>query len=522
MIRRRMLALLVGALTLATCAPMAPLALAAPETAAQRTARYFEAIREEPPLLTAFLRRMPKGGNLHDHLSGAIYAESYIRWAAKDGLCIDRQNLALVAKPDAKPTCSDAGFLPVDRTYEDPALYSALIGALSMRDFVPHLESGHDHFFATFGKFHAASVRNAGAMLAEVAARAAAENTSYLELMEGKGMDAARKLGKAVGWDPDLAHLQEKLLAKGLRSIVPATRHQLDAAEREMRDRLGCATPAPQPGCTTTLRYLASVNRALPPEQVFAQFMLAFELARSDPRILGLNLVAPEDDPRALRDYTLQMQMLQFLGREWPRVKIALHAGELAPGLVPPRDLRFHIREAVEIAGARRIGHGVDIFHENDPQGLLKEMAARRVAVEINLTSNAMILGIAGDRHPFPLYRRAGVPIVLSSDDAGVERINLTHEYRRAAITYGLGYRDLKTLARNSLEYAFLPGDSLWRTVSPFAPVDACADDRLGAPDPMPSCRAFLAGSEHARLQWRLEAAFHDFEAQPWPARAPR
>src|SRR3546814_7586121 len=106
------------------------------------------------------------------------------------------------------------------------------------------------------------------------------------------------------------------------------------------------------------------------------------------------------------------MRMIGALAAESPDVPVTLHAGELAPGLVPPEDLRFHIREAVEVAGARRIGHGVDILHEDRPEELLDAMAARQIAVEINLTSNDVILGIVGDDHPFETYRDRGVPLV--------------------------------------------------------------------------------------------------------------
>jgi adenosine deaminase len=76
--------------------------------------------------------------------------------------------------------------------------------------------------------------------------------------------------------------------------------------------------------------------------------------------------------------------------------------------------------------------------------------------VEINLTSNDLILNVRGKDHPLPAYRAAGVPIVLSTDDAGVSRIDLTNEYFRAARDYRLGYRELKEIARNSLTYSFL------------------------------------------------------------------
>ncbi len=83
----------------------------------------------------------------------------------------------------------------------------------------------------------------------------------------------------------------------------------------------------------------------------------------------------------------------------------------------------------------------------------------------------------------------------------------------RATKTYGLGYAELKTLVRNSLEYSFLPGASLWRQTVPFAMVETCA----GQPLPSPACRDFLGHSEKAAAQWRLESEFARFEASSWP-----
>jgi hypothetical protein len=508
------LAALLAAALLAACSaaePTAPSGVGRGDE--QRTARYVEQIRDTPPLLGAFLRRMPKGGDLHNHLSGAIYAESYIAWAAADGLCVDKKALALAAAPCAPPDS-----IPAVQIYRDGKLFAALIDALSMRDFVPGAESGHDHFFATFAKFGAAGERRGGDMLAEAVERAGEETISYLELMASPGMGAARKLGAAVGWDDDLGRMRGKMLAAGLGEIVPAVKRDLDNVEAAMHQRLDCGSGAAKPGCGVTVRWLAQVIRTFSPEQVFAQSLLAFELAKAEPRVVGLNLVAPEDDPVTLRDYAQQMRILGFLGKLYPEVKLSLHAGELAPGLVPPEQLRFHIRGAVETAGARRIGHGIDLLYEDDPWSLLKEMAERRILVEINLTSNDLILGISGDRHPFATYRRFGVPLALSTDDEGVSRGDLTQEYQRAALTYHLGYVDLKTLARNSLEYAFLPGDSLWREIASFAPREPCTG-ALGSAEPAPACRDFLAQSEKARAQWRLEAAFAAFEAMDWGQR---
>jgi adenosine deaminase len=150
------------------------------------------------------------------------------------------------------------------------------------------------------------------------------------------------------------------------------------------------------------------------------------------------------------------MRMVAYARKQYPKVHVSLHAGELAPGLVPPDALRFHIREAVDVAGAERIGHGVDVLYETDSRALLERMRQRHILVEINLSSNDQILGVRGSDHPLPAYRRAGVPLALSTDDEGVARSHLTAEFLRAALTYKLTYQDVKEMVRNSLRYAFV------------------------------------------------------------------
>jgi len=66
-----------------------------------------------------------------------------------------------------------------------------------------------------------------------------------------------------------------------------------------------------------------------------------------------------------------------------------------------------------------------------------------------------LILGVKGDHHPFPVYRKFGVPVVIATDDEGVSRSDMTHEYLRAVESYGLGYADLKKIVRDSIEYSF-------------------------------------------------------------------
>ena len=146
-------------------------------------------------------------------------------------------------------------------------------------------------------------------------------------------------------------------------------------------------------------------------------------------------------------------------------------------------------------------------MYERDPIGLLKEIAKRRVLVEICLTSNDLILGVRGADHPLPLYLRYGVPVALATDDEGVSRSDITAEYLRAAQTYNLSYRQLKQMARQSLEHSFLPGASLWVDDQFSARIAACASQGE-------ACRRFLDGSARAQAQWKLESEFVKFESK--------
>jgi adenosine deaminase len=479
-------------------------------TPEDRTAAYLKAIRSQPLLALAFLRAMPKGGDLHNHLSGSIYAESWIDFAADDGLCVDRTTAVLIAPP-CDASCDKFTSKPaVSCAYGDHVLYNTMIDGWSMRNWIQGEESGHDHFFATFDKFGLASHNHAADMIAEAASQAAADHLQLLELMHTADGVQAAELGRQIGWDDELPKLREKLLAGGLKDVVETTSRKLTEDEAKMRTELKCGTREAEPGCGVTVRYLYQVLRGLAREQVFAQILLGFELASTDPRFVGLNLVMPEDWYVPMHDFQLHMKMLNYLHEIYPKVHISLHAGELAMGLVPPEGLTFHVRESVERGHAERIGHGVDVMNERDPLGLLREMADRNVLVEICLTSNDVILGVKGEDHPLPVYMKYGVPVALATDDEGVSRSDMTHEYLRAVEEFGISYRDLKSIARLSLEHSFLSGASLWNDAKSFRMVGACAGSLGGKTSA--ACQKFLDGSERATVQWRLEGELEGFE----------
>lgn len=516
--RRSPLPLLLGVLTSSSCFIFS-VAAQVPSTLQQSSTRneaqaasWFEAHRDQPAALRAFVQRMPKGGDIHSHLSGAVYAEDYLKWAATDGYCVDPKAIALV---EPRACSQESSYFPASELFNRTSVYDSLVNRWSTRNLQSAGKSGHDQFFDAFAGFGVISdsASRRDDMVATVANRAASQHITYLELMLTLQGSEVRQLGREVGWNKDFQEMHRQLLQRGLTKLVTIGSQQLAQLESEVTKTLGCGTPSPQPGCAVTVRYLQQTTRTKPPVEVFAQLAYAFALASSDSRVVGINLVAPEDQAIALRDYTLQMQMLQFFKRQFPNVKVSLHAGELTLGLVATEDLRFHIRQAVEVAQASRIGHGVGILYEERPFELMEQMRQRGVLVEICLTSNEVILNVQGDKHPFKEYWKAGVPMTLASDDEGISRIDLSNEYLLAATRYGLGYKDLKRVARNSLEYSFATGNSLWQSPEFKAKVASCASDTPGNASVSQGCSAFLQKSDRARIQWQLESEFAQFES---------
>ncbi|HEV2579009.1 MAG TPA: adenosine deaminase [Acidobacteriaceae bacterium] len=502
-----------------------------------RADRVLEAAKKAGnPELYALLRTMPKGADLHMHLSGAVYAETFIDDAARDGLCVapvepglppvavGQDAVHLVAPQDGKSNKCDRGQVPASDAFKNQALYDELIDSFSMRAFVATEGiDGHDQFFATFARFGGLK-DHSGEWLDEVATRAAAQNEQYLEIMQTPTFSRAAALAYKTGWPEgaensitpaQLAAVRDRLIASGLRDEVPVDRAELSHALETRNHIEHCNLPNDaSPACHVQIHFLYQVLRGFPPQQVFAQTLLGFEVASADPDVVGINFVMPEDGYISMRDYHLQMQMLDYLHSVYPKVHITLHAGELAPGMVPPAGLTFHIREAVNLGHAERIGHGVDILYEDNPLRLLHEMATKHIMVEVNLTSNDVILGIAGADHPLHAYLASHVPFALSTDDEGVSRIDLTHEYVKAADEQDLTYAELKQSARASLEHSFLHGESLYVTPDDFAhrkPV--CAAPIAANSTPSRACQALLDANEKAAQQWELERRFAVYEA---------
>jgi hypothetical protein len=533
--------LLIASLSFSQAAPKKSAAL----TPEQRTAKYFESIKHDPVRLRAFLRAFPKGGDLHNHLTGAVYAESYVQWAGEMGLCATKDYTLVATKQ--KDICDDPQLQrPVSESAKDAKFYNALVDALSMRNWNPASQAGEYQFFSTFSKFGAVSRARKGEMIAEVMHRAASENTLYLELLLTVDTTPWQNAAKQIGWpadgNVDFADLHKRMLAAGIAEAADKRQPALDDAEARARQLLRCdQKDAADVGCGITVRYQSEVSRLGTRENVFAQLIWGFELAKHDPRVVAVNLVQPEDGIVSMRDYDLHMRMLDYLHKQYPEVHIALHAGEITFGQVDPAQLGTHIPKAIDMGHAERIGHGTDIVYYPKPADLMKEMAAKHIAVEISPSSSDMILGVKGTAHPLKSYVEAGVPVVISTDDAGVARSDLTNEYMRAVVESGLGYEQLKRISRMSATFSFLGNKSLWAapatSLIPECQTKTSQSARLSvsfsstgwmhshvggltAMTPvelrgrLKECvKASGLGEDfRVRLQWELENRFEDFE----------
>jgi hypothetical protein len=415
---------------------------------------------KEPKLaeLTMFFTMMPKGGDLHHHYSGALYAEQYLEWVDKQGYCVNKSTyqidiakevaVAEQAKPLANRVC-----LSGQDVMNDNAVLANLLQRWSDKDFYNHsgLQSPPDRqFFDTFAYFNPVASTNGADGLRRLKQRAIQENLSYIETtyeIAPIAQDAAFDQKALAGGvtDADLAAWSAKLdQDPAFQGWIAAYLDNVKTAGAGIDD------------ANFTLRYQPFALRFLSPSQVFSQMVSSFKLASSSPMIVGVNIVGQESVNVSMRDYSMHMAMYKFLKTKYPAVKLALHAGELSLGMVPPEGLTFHIKDAIDVAGASRIGHGMDIAHETNPLAIMKKMRDRQIAVEVNLSSNDFILGVKGAAHPVTLYRKYGVPYVLATDDAGVSRNNLSGEYVLYAARYQPDYAEVKKLSYDSIRYSFL------------------------------------------------------------------
>lgn len=435
-----------------------------------------------------------RGGDLHNHLTGAAYAETFFEIGCRHGLYADLDTGKLYK--ELSPELDDKRVVRLSETMNNlHSVRMTLIDKWSIRDFQPYkypLGPG-EYFFSLFSLFIAAASKDyLPDLVHELRVRAREENVQYIETigiapsvspiadLSEKDFEAySNELTKLCAeYNNDPAHNSENLeffirkvigiydkeykdqnstIYQNVQTYIDANKEMASADCIGKNDYLTSRFDTVKvDNDDVMIKYQGYASRDKAPMIVLCQLYIIYKAMTIIPNILvGCNIVAAENSENSMQYYKAHMLMFKVF-HEIYNAKTAIHAGELTMGLIPPEHLTYHVTDAVRIAGADRIGHGVDIVFEHNSAELLKEMKEHNIAIEINLTSNEFILGVKGNSHPFMLYKSSGVPMVISTDDPGILRTSLTEEYTIAVYRYDLSYDDVKKIVRNSITYSFL------------------------------------------------------------------
>jgi hypothetical protein len=424
-------------------------------------------LRTNEAALRIFFSAMPKGGDLHHHYSGSIYAEKYIAIAKSTNAWINEVTLEI--KFDSSGIAKEKEwkkFQQLEKEKGEYAFQQILLKHFSAKDYSRSDGiTSYDDFFETFDRFGPSKNQiSNGSGLLWLKQNAIHQKVSYIETM----LETIPCGKLPISFN----HLNDSLLLyqasndttklfslfNTLKNILLSESNKI-CIQNYLKELEKEHTRLQIDDSLFTLRYQTYVLRIFPPIQVLSQMITSFEAAKEDTLLIGINMVAPEHHPIALRDYHLHMRMFQFCTKTWPKVSLSLHAGELSEGMVSPEDMHFHIQEAVDIAGAKRIGHGTALAFERDVLSLIERMKLKKTALEINYQSNRFILGSTKKNHPLYLFHKANIPIVICTDDAGVLRTDHNGEFIQIALDFpSLTYTDFKEFAFNSINYSFIKG----------------------------------------------------------------
>lgn len=195
------------------------------------------------------------------------------------------------------------------------------------------------------------------------------------------------------------------------------------------------------------VRFQGAILRFRPDAEESLRTIYKFVYDNSD-IFVGVNMVGREDNDKG---YPLRfLSTLRDLRRQYSGVKLSIHAGEVD-------EPNSHVRDTL-LLGADRIGHGLNLITDDDTMRLMRHGP---YLVEINLISNLQLDYVSDySQHPFPEYLRTGIPVALSTDDRGMWDSTMTDEFFVAVSEFNLSWEEVKQLSRNSLAYAFVAAET--------------------------------------------------------------
>jgi adenosine deaminase len=207
----------------------------------------------------------------------------------------------------------------------------------------------------------------------------------------------------------------------------------------EVMDWVSAAALSAQSKYEITTRLIASVNRH---ESVdLAAQVAQLTIERIDSAIVGLDLAGDEANFPAAPFVSVFREARQA------GVNITIHAGEWGPA--------ENVAQAVDLLGAERIGHGVQVLEDPEVTAIARE---RGTTFEVCVTSNYQTGVVASlDNHPVKGMIQAGLNPTVSTDDPGISRISLSSEYKLVCEQIGLSLATLQDRVSAAAQAAFLP-----------------------------------------------------------------
>lgn len=129
---------------------------------------------------------------------------------------------------------------------------------------------------------------------------------------------------------------------------------------------------------------------------------------------------------------------------------ITVHSGEAdVPGSAE------YVRTAIELLGAERIGHGVQIYKSPEMMAFVRD---RKIPLELCPTSNWLTNAVPSvATHPFRQLMEAGVPVTINSDDPGVFNIDLVNEYQVLANLHRMTEAEFNHCNDTAASASFIP-----------------------------------------------------------------
>jgi adenosine deaminase len=187
------------------------------------------------------------------------------------------------------------------------------------------------------------------------------------------------------------------------------------------------------------VRLIASVNRHEPLELAEQVAWIAVEKGREN--IVGLDLAGNE------AQFPAKPFLPIFKEARVAGLRTTIHAGEWSGAA--------NVREAIEVFGANRIGHGVRVLEDDFTVAMARESG---VTFEVCMTSNYQTGVVTGlNTHPAPKMIQAGLNVTFNTDDPSISQITLGNEYRLAVQDLRIPMDVLKQRILAAAQASFLP-----------------------------------------------------------------